>query len=189
MAVQAVHVDGDFHEGVRGTTGGVTNRDAAVVLLFSNLGSLLDGLTSATAGWGWDDVVFVVRVASQSVGVDGDLHEGVRLAARGMAYGDALFGFNLLGGDFRIFRCILDRPSVATARRCRDDVVAVVTVAVQTVEIDGDFHVRIGRALRGVTDRDLLPLGHRCRWGDGGRRRTRSPTTNCCRGCERRGCR
>lgn len=89
VAVQAVNVDGDFHIRVCRTASGVADGDFAVgslplVDLFGNRSSI------AAFGWGWDDVVLVVGVTSQSVGVDGDFDVWIGCATRGVANLDSI---------------------------------------------------------------------------------------------------
>ena len=106
VTVEATHINGYFHEGVRRTTGCVADGDAAIVLLFSDFGSLLDGLASATAGWGRNDVTLVIGMARKTVSVNRDLDVRVRLAARRVTNRDLLFCFNFLGNYFCFPSCI-----------------------------------------------------------------------------------
>ena len=136
----------------------MANGDAPVVLLFLDLGCFLHRLAAAATGRCRDDVVGVVTVAGKTIDVNGDLDEWIRLARRRMANGDLLFRFDLLLDDFSFLRRVLHRSRIAATSRCRDDVVTVIAVTVQAVEVNRDLDVRVGRALRGVADGDLLAL-------------------------------
>lgn len=86
-----------------------------------------------------------------------------------MADGDSLFGFDFLGDDLCFLLGFLHRAEITSARRCRNDVVAVVTMTVQAVKVNRDLDIRIRRTLRRMTDGDLLAL--RRSGGRGNRRR------------------
>ena len=171
VTIEAVHVDGDFNKRVRGAARGVADGDAPVVLLLSNFGGLLYGLTTAASGRCRNDVVCMVAVTCEPVKVDSDLDIRIRLAARRVADGDLFLRFNLLLDHFSFFCCVLHRSCVAATNWGRNDVVTVVAVTVETVKVDRDLNVRIRGALGGVAERDLLSLRH----GGSRRKRRRSP--------------
>ena len=155
VPVEAVHVDGDLHEGVRRAARGVTDGDSPVVLR-QHFRGFFDRWSGAAPGRCGNDVSCVIGVARETVSVYRDLDEWVRLAARGVTDGDLLFGFDLLGHGLGFFGRVFHCASVTPADRGRDDVVTVVAVSVEAVEINGDVNVGIRRALRCVTDSDAL---------------------------------
>ena len=123
VAGETVLVDSDLHVGIRLATGGVANRDLAVRLATS-VQLFGDRVLAAAPGRCRDDVACVICVTGEPVGVDRDLNVGVGIAARGMADGDSLvIAHHLL---FYFLSHLLG----AASGRCRNNVIAVVTVAV-----------------------------------------------------------
>lgn len=198
MTIETVCINRDLHVRVGLRTRGMTDADAA---WRSGRGDALrvDCLWRTSAKRPRNDVALVVPVTVEPFNVYRDLHVRVGFRARGMANADATW--NSRGGSGL---GTSDYPCAASACWCRNDVVGMISVTIQSLGINRDLHIRVGGRTGGMTNGDSTRracCGGRCGRcnrgrGSGCRSATATPSAapsagtrdrerNCSSGCRR----